>query len=141
MKSLRAYIYVFTFTVALVGAAATPLYPTRAAADDPAASKYGLIKTAEEAKLTTDTKKSGQENLNLIIGSIIRTVLGLTGIIFMMMVLWGGQTWLSAQGNEEKIKLANETLFNAAIGLLIVFSVYIATNFLLDLFLTSLGSA
>jgi|GEM_PF-1077743 len=93
--------------------------------------KYGLEKTAQTAELNIGTKGTPQENLNKLIGLIIKTVLGLVGVIFMIMLMGAGQLWLSAGGNEEKVKQAEAIIFNSVIGVLITLSAYISTNFLI----------
>ena len=143
MRQLFRTLYLPCLTIAIFGALLVGVAPKSTIAAEAPSSQglYGLKETAKEAKLVTDTEKTGQENLNIIIGTIIRTILGLTGMLFMGMLLRAGQVWLTAEGNEEKIGKARESIFNAAVGLLIVFSAYIGTNYLLSLLLGSLGSA
>ncbi|MFA7286050.1 MAG: hypothetical protein WC052_00035 [Patescibacteria group bacterium] len=143
MMQLFRTLYLPCLTIAILGALVIGVAPKNILAAEPSSSEglYGLKETATAARLVTDTNKKGQENLNLIIGTLIKTVLGLTGMLFMGMLLRAGQVWLTAEGNEEKITKARESIFNAAVGLLIVFSAYIGTNYLLTLLLESLGSA
>lgn len=55
----------------------------------------------------------------LIAVSLIRPLLGLVGIFFIVLMLWGGFTWMSSQGEEEKVQKAQKILIAATIGLVI----------------------
>ena len=64
-----------------------------------------------------------------IIGDIIKVVLGFVGVIFLALVIYGGFTWMTAGGNEEKVKTATDLMTKAAIGLAIILSAYLLANF------------
>lgn len=51
---------------------------------------------------------------------IILTVLGLLGIAATAMMIFGGYTWLTASGNEQRVEKAKSILYSAAIGLVII---------------------
>lgn len=94
--------------------------------------------TANEAQFKTSP--DAQRNLNQLIGTIIKTLLGLTGVLFMILIVVAGDLWMTAGGNEEKITKARATILNAAIGLMMVFAAYLATNFLVDVALQAVGA-
>ena len=52
--------------------------------------------------------------------NIIRWVLGLLGLVGVVMVMYGGFTWMTAGGNEEKIEKAKKIITAAVIGMVIV---------------------
>ena len=56
----------------------------------------------------------------------------LLGVIFFGLLIFGGFTWMTARGNQEKTSSALNAIINAVIGIIIVFSAYIATNFVFD---------
>jgi hypothetical protein len=118
--------------VLLLGAAAAVL----AQSPDPS---YGLNTTASAAQFKISS--NAQADLNRIVGTIIKTILGLTGVIFMILLVGAGDLWMTANGNEEKIKKARDTLFNAAIGLLITFAAYLGTDFLVSVALEAVGAS
>lgn len=60
---------------------------------------------------------------------IIRGFLGLLGIIFVILIIIAGYNWMTASGDEEKIKKATSTIRSAIIGLLIIISAYAITYF------------
>jgi hypothetical protein len=47
-------------------------------------------------------------------------VLGLLGLIGVVMVMYGGFTWMTAGGNEDKIEKAKKVISAAVIGMSIV---------------------
>ena len=71
--------------------------------------------------------------------TIIKTILGLTGVIFMIMIVTAGDLWMTAGGNEEKISKARTMIFNAAVGILIVFGAYIVTDFIVGIVIEGIG--
>ena len=70
--------------------------------------------------------------LQVAVASIIRFALALMGTGFLILILYGGFTWMSAQGNEEKVKQARSIIGNATIGLLIVITAFSLSTYLLD---------
>lgn len=85
----------------------------------------GLDDSANSAGLT-------QVNADIpeLIGKWLAWVLGFTGTIFFILVVWAGLTWMTAAGNEENIKKAQNILKTAIIGLIIVLSAYAITKFI-----------
>jgi len=42
------------------------------------------------------------------------------GIIFIILILYGGYTWMTAAGDEQKLGKAKDTITRAIIGLILV---------------------
>jgi amino acid transporter len=74
-----------------------------------------------------------------IIATIIQTVLGLLGIIFIAFLVYAGFQWMTANGNEEKVTKAKQTIIRAIIGLIIVIAAYSITYFVFSALNNSLG--
>jgi len=70
-----------------------------------------------------------QNFLNTTLGEGIGLVLSFIGILFLILVIYGGITWMTATGNDQKVEKAKNMIINAVIGLLIVLSAYAITNF------------
>ncbi|OGL70550.1 hypothetical protein A3E96_02645 [Candidatus Uhrbacteria bacterium RIFCSPHIGHO2_12_FULL_46_13] len=100
---------------------------------------YGTNCTAANANLKPTTSLTPQQEINKLIATIIKTILGLTGVIFMIMIVAAGDLWMTAGGNEEKITKARTMLFNAAVGILLVFGAYIATEFITTVAIEAIG--
>lgn len=59
-----------------------------------------------------------------LIGQIINSVLGVVGSLALLMFVYGGITWMTSSGNQEKIKKGRDIIVWAVIGLAIIFSAY-----------------
>jgi len=64
----------------------------------------------------------------VIIGKIIKGLLGIIGALALLMIVWGGFKWLTSAGNPEKIKAGTNTMLYAIIGVVIVLSSYILVD-------------
>lgn len=64
------------------------------------------------------------------VGTLIGTVLSYVGVIFFVLIVYGGLMWMTAQGNDQKVAKAKELIINATIGLIIVLSAYAITSFI-----------
>ena len=65
-----------------------------------------------------------------IIAAIIQALLGLVGVIFFIMIIYGGVAWMTAAGNPEKVGKAKKLIINAVIGLAIVTAAYSISYFI-----------
>jgi len=63
-----------------------------------------------------------------LIGRIIKYILGLTGVIALVMFVYGGFVWMTAAGNQERVAEAKKTVVWATIGLLMIFLSYTLAN-------------
>lgn len=68
--------------------------------------------------------------------TIISALLSLLGIIFLGLIIYAGYNWMTASGDEEKIKKSKDTIMRAVIGLVIVLSAYAITYFVFNNFFT-----
>lgn len=84
------------------------------------------------ANLATAAGLGGGPDLITIIGRIINVFLGLLGVIFLGLLLYAGFTWMTSNGDEEKIRKAQGTIKNAVIGLIIIASAWAITAFILN---------
>ena len=91
------------------------------------AAGYGLDQTANAAKIPI----SGDINLAGRIGMILGTALSLVGVVFLVLMVYGGFLWMTSAGDSEKVKKAKGLITSAIIGIIIIASGYIITNFIL----------
>lgn len=73
-----------------------------------------------------------QRPLPEVIASIIRIVLSLLGLVTIIIVLIGGFQWMTAGGNEEKVKAGKKWIINGVIGLAIVLASFALSNFVVS---------
>jgi hypothetical protein len=94
-----------------------------------------LDQTANIVGLSDQEPSSGSRGdssvLN-IIGTIINTILGFVGITFFIQIFWTGIRWMNSGGNDEVISQAKKTIKTAVIGITVIFSAFLITNFLLN---------
>lgn len=73
----------------------------------------------------------GTTDVNELIGYIIRAVTGIIGSIALLMFVAGGFVWMTAAGNEERVKLGKNILIWSTLGLVVIFSAYAITRYIL----------
>jgi len=71
-------------------------------------------------------------SIQQLIGRIIQYLLGFSGVIALVMFIYGGLSWMTAQGNQEKLTKAKNTLVWSVIGLILIFSSYALAKFVID---------
>lgn len=76
-----------------------------------------------------------------IAANIIRIILGLLGIVFVILVIYGGFLYMSSAGEGEKVKKAKNVIVYAAIGVVIIVLAYAITTFIVGAILSSAGGA
>ena len=67
-------------------------------------------------------EKDPQKTFRNMLGTVIGTLLSLLGIIFLVLIIYSGFTWMTAGGDEAKVTKAKDTIKRAIIGLIIVAS-------------------
>ncbi len=66
-----------------------------------------------------------------IVGSIIYPFLGLLGAVFVVLMIYAGFLYMTAQGNEDQVEKAKTIIKNAVIGVVIISLAYAITNFVI----------
>lgn len=72
---------------------------------------------------------TNEYTMSQIVGQIIQAFLGLLGVIFLVLIIYAGFNWMTAQGEEEKVTKAKDTLQRAVIGLIITIGAYAISYF------------
>ena len=65
----------------------------------------------------------------MVMARIIKVFLDLLGIIFLALLVWAGFKWMTAGGDEDKVKEAKSQITTAVIGLVIIFAAYSIAHF------------
>ncbi|MDD2807263.1 MAG: hypothetical protein PHW95_01930 [Patescibacteria group bacterium] len=73
----------------------------------------------------TDVETASQ----LIVGKVLNTFLSVFGILFLVLIIYGGYKWMMASGREDEVQKAKDTMRAATIGLIIVLSAYAISYF------------
>lgn len=111
----------------MVGVLVLPYFVFAGAATGDSNTPLGKLQSVAVSggydKATNDT------SLAAILGTVVSVFLSLLGIIFVILIILGGHNWMTASGNEEKVSKAQDTLWRAVIGLIIVVSAYAIWSF------------
>ena len=95
-----------------------------------AASAYsgdtGLNASGSQAGFDVKTP----DQLPIIIGTVIKTALGIVGVVFLVLMVYAGYIWMIARGDESKTEKAKDTIVNCVIGIIIVVGAYAITTYL-----------
>ncbi|MFH1620521.1 MAG: pilin [Patescibacteria group bacterium] len=98
--------------------------------NEPVGSGAGLISFNKH----TYIDPMGGKTIPAIVAGIISTVLPVVGAVFLIMFIYGGFLWMTAGGDESKVKKARQTLVNTAIGILIIVGAYAIVSNILTIF-------
>lgn len=137
MKIIKSAVYslILTTLFVLPVLAVAQNDPAQA---DPAAQKAGanhildrLNNVASGGGYQTD----GSATLPVIIGTVIGTMLGFLGVVFLGLMVLAGYNWMTAQGNEEQVEKAKKNIRQAVIGLIVVLSAWSIWTFILQRFI------
>ena len=89
-------------------------------------------------ELTRNLNTSGSEGgfnsgtkLSAVVGAVIKTFLGLLGVVFIIMIIYAGFNWIQAQGEDSKITEARKMIIHSTIGLIVIMAAYSITLFVL----------
>ena len=66
-----------------------------------------------------------------VIQTVISAFLSLVGVILLAYLLYAGYNWMTAQGEEEKVTKAKDTLKRAIVGLIIIVGAYAISIFVM----------
>ncbi|MCK4554678.1 hypothetical protein KAU19_07020 [Candidatus Parcubacteria bacterium] len=93
------------------------------------AQESGALKTL--TTVATDGGYSGTNEFSLaqILGTVVKTFIGLLGVVFIGLIIYAGYNWMIARGEEEKLNTAKDTLKRAITGLIIVVGSYAIWKF------------
>ena len=133
---LKKLIVIAVVSVSLFGKATlvTAAQPDCPSLGDSPSFAEVLRRTACKAGFISsgDTETIKEENIVSIIGQFISIVLGFTGVVFVVLILYGGWLWGTARGNEEQVQSAEKLIRNAVIGVIIVFATFTISRFVIN---------
>ncbi len=74
--------------------------------------------------------EANQWTLSMIVGQAVNIFLGFLGVIFIILIIIAGYKWMMAQGNQEEVNKAKDSLKSSIIGLIIVVGAYAIWEFI-----------
>ena len=87
-----------------------------------------------------DTAGFGNQPLEQTIGTLINVFLGLLGIIFLLLIIYAGFLWMTAAGDDGKVKNAKNIMITSVVGLIILLSAYAISSFVIEQLTTATGT-
>lgn len=92
----------------------------------------------ENLTKTADDKGAGYKTAEVrgpesMISAVISIALAFVGVIFLVLMIYGGYLWMTAAGSEEQVTKAKKLITAAIIGLIIVIMSYAISYFVVNI--------
>ncbi len=110
-----------------VAAICLPLFSFLTATQADFNSSSGLENTANKAGYSSALKTLTPE---VVATKLISQVLAWVGVLFLGLVIYGGLTWMTAQGNDQKLEKAKNILIASISGLIVISAAYAISQFI-----------
>lgn len=129
----KKFLKVAAFILTLSFLVAVPLADLDAAAAG--IRMKGLLNTVADYSFDLEGAAVGPEGIEprkgvgflLLSAAVMKLFITLVGVLFVIQIVIAGITWMTAQGNEEKVKSARKKMNAAIIGFMIMLTAYIVT--------------
>jgi hypothetical protein len=131
MRRISKQVLVFIFLLGLL------VSPSLVFADSQSTNSLKFV--GEQGNNPYAAISPGRNDLAGIVGLVIQAMLGLLGVIFLIYTVYAGYNWMVAQGDEEKVTKAKETIQRAIIGLIVIIGAYAISYWVFDKLLTQTG--
>ena len=90
-------------------------------------------KITGQSDITPGYTQSTTENTPAkMVGIVLSTIYGFLGVIALGLIVYAGINWMLAMGETEKIKKSVDIIKSTIIGLIILFSAYLITAFIIS---------
>jgi len=124
MNLIKHFLAIWVLSLSLIGL--TPVL----AADT--SSLSGLNATAGQIPAFQSQVKDPSARATILarVGGIVGLILSFVGIIFLILTVYAGILWMTAQGNNAQVEKAKTLLINAIIGLIVITAAYSLTIFI-----------
>ncbi len=98
------------------------------------AATYAQLEKSQEylGDVGTAVGADSQAELPELIGNVIAVFLSVLGIIFVVLIVYAGYMYMTAGGEDDKVKKAKKLLGQAIIGLVIIIAAYSISAFVID---------
>jgi len=78
-----------------------------------------------------DNNQAAQPSFPVLIGNVIKMLLGVLGVLLLGIIVYAGYLWTTAGGDEGQVKKAIAWIRNALIGMVITLSAYALTDYVM----------
>ncbi len=97
----------------------------------PSTSNTPSTTTGTKTSTATLTNPLSVSTPGALIGNIIKTLMGVVGVVAVLMIVWGGVMYMTSAGSDEKIGTAKKIITGAIIGLVISILAYVIIDFVI----------
>jgi amino acid transporter len=122
MKNMKKILFISVLTLFLF----IPLLNTASAQ---------MIDNSEmenQANAFNSKAEFGDMTIGVVVATVIKGFLSFLGVIFIILIIYGGFRWMTAQGNEDQVTEAKKNIRNAVIGIIIIMAAYAITFFVFE---------
>ena len=98
----------------------------------PAASSFAAVGKAQSGLTSVDPNGGTGDSLELSIQKILNAVYFVVGMVAVIMIILGGISYATSQGDAGKVKKGKDTIRYGIIGSIIVLLAFAITNFILN---------
>lgn len=132
MKKLLLNVVAVALTIVGLGAVAN-LSPMKAYADgDGVIMCPGTTDWVNDlSECTTFNSPSNNNNLMSTINTIINVIIGIVGFVAVAMMIIGGISFITSQGDTSKVTKARNTILYGVVGLIVAILAFAIVNFVL----------
>lgn len=95
-----------------------------------AAHAAGILNSTDAPSAVTDAT-GGQTSLRGLVLTIVNYFLGFLGLLAVVMVIYGGVTYVSSAGNDEAVGKAKKIIMYALIGIVIILLSFVVVKAIL----------
>lgn len=88
-----------------------------------------LLPLSSQAAVSIENPLSA-DSVPALIGNAVRGLLGISGALALLMMVWGGIQWMTARGNSDQVKKGRDTMVWAIFGIIAIFGSYVVINFI-----------
>ncbi|MEA3248929.1 MAG: pilin [Patescibacteria group bacterium] len=92
----------------------------------------GTVSAADTTIESSVFEPLGPVSIPVIIGNIIRGLIGISGVLALAMFVYGGFMWMTSAGNKERVDKAKNTVVWSVLGLILIFASYALVSFVLS---------
>ena len=82
-------------------------------------------------KIIEDHLNLPKTDIRVVMARLVNQATGLLGIVTVLVILFGGFSWMVSFGDEEKVQKAKSTIASGIIGLIIILVSFSLANYIL----------
>lgn len=102
-----------------------------------------FLPPAAQAQVSIDVPGNfaglSSQDLKQTIENIVQIILGFLGVVFILLLLYGGWTWMTSAAEPDKINKAKKIIISAVVGLLLILTSYAIALFIINSLMRATG--